>query len=146
MTGINWHEHLTDIKDMKKSSAFLLPVQGLYYFGLGLWPLVHATGFIQVTGAKTSSQLIKVTALFVICLGLTLIKGSTEKKTVSAIGVLASLSATSFLLVDICMVSAAQIYSVDCMIQSIFLLAWFFCKFRQPKQIILPRFTKAFYG
>lgn len=126
---------------MRKGLLILLVIQGVYCLLTGLWPLVHMHSFLWVTGPKTNMWLVKMIGLLAVCIGLALLKGSSEKNNTEAVNLLATLSATAFLLVDFYYSFTgviAKIYLVDGVLQSAFFLAW--CLLLVKKPVAVPRF------
>ena len=50
----------------------VLTVQASYYVLTGLWPLLHFASFELVTGPKTDDWLVRMVALLVVLIGVTL--------------------------------------------------------------------------
>jgi hypothetical protein len=50
----------------------ILTVQAFYYVLTGLWPLLHFASFELVTGPKTDDWLVRMVALLVVLIGVTL--------------------------------------------------------------------------
>ncbi len=50
----------------------ILMVQASYYVLTGLWPLLHFASFERLTGPKTDDWLVRMVALLVVLIGVTL--------------------------------------------------------------------------
>jgi hypothetical protein len=48
-------------------------VQGLYYFGTGIWPLLHMRSFMKVTGPKVDEWLVNCVGALLSVTGLVLL-------------------------------------------------------------------------
>jgi hypothetical protein len=57
---------------MASSRHRVLTVQASYYVLTGLWPLLHYSSFELVTGPKTDDWLVRMVALLVVLIGVTL--------------------------------------------------------------------------
>jgi hypothetical protein len=58
------------MRDHWRRRVFAL--QGLYYLGTGLWPLVHLPSFEAVTGPKTDDWLVHMVGLLAMVVGVAL--------------------------------------------------------------------------
>lgn len=121
--------------------SYLLILQGVYYFITGLWPLIHLSSFLFVTGPKTDIWLIKALSLLVVCIGIVLMKASTVRFPSTAINLLAILSALAFTLIDFYYPFTniiSKVYIVDGLIQFSFIITWAVLLIRRP--VIQQRF------
>jgi hypothetical protein len=75
-------------------------VQGLYYFLSALWPLVHMSSFIAVTGPKTDLWLVKMVALLTMVIGAFLMWSALIRRLSAEILFFAVFSALSYISID----------------------------------------------
>jgi|SRR5687768_6982856 len=78
----------------------LVTIQGIYYLLTGVWPLVHMSSFVMVTGPKTDVWLVKMVGLLAACIGICLVFSILKKQFPPLLFVLAITSAVAFLAVD----------------------------------------------
>ncbi|VTR52312.1 Uncharacterised protein [Sphingobacterium thalpophilum] len=45
-------------------------IQGIYYCLTGIWPVIHISSFMAVTGPKTDLWLVKMVGLLSLAIGL----------------------------------------------------------------------------
>lgn len=64
---------------MKRYIKYTLLAQGAYYILTGLWALVDIDTFMQVTGPKTDTWLVKALAFLFCAIGLVLVLAWSEK-------------------------------------------------------------------
>jgi hypothetical protein len=123
---------------MRKGMTNLLIIQGVYCLLTGLWPLIHISSFMVVTGPKTDLWLVKTVSLLIVCIALSLLKGSSEKHNTIAINMLAITMALSLLFIDLFYSLRgviSKIYLADGVIQFIFLVSWGFYLLKRPLSI-----------
>jgi hypothetical protein len=83
------------------SQLSVLRVQGAYYLGTGLWPLVHLTSFEAVTGPKVDDWLVRMVGLLAAVIGATLLLAARRGTRTPEGYVLAMGSALAFAAIDI---------------------------------------------
>ena len=106
---------------MKKNLLFL--VQGLYYLLTGLWPLIHITSFMYVTGPKTDTWLVKMVGLLSMSIGISLVIAVKNKERPWT---LSCCTALSFMIIDSYYAldgRISKVYLADAALELIFLLA-----------------------
>jgi len=79
----------------------ILRIQGAYYVGTGLWPLLSMRSFERVTGPKTDKWLVQTVGLLAACIGVTLLVGVRSDEVDEAVRTLAIASALSFAGIDV---------------------------------------------
>jgi hypothetical protein len=92
---------MTRSSAMHDRSARLSLVQGIYYVGTGLWPLVSMKSFERVTGPKHDHWLVKTVGLLVTAIGTTLIRAGWRREVHPDVAALAGLSAAALATVDV---------------------------------------------
>ncbi len=105
----------------------LLWVQGLYYLGSGVWPLVSLDTFEMVTGPKTDHWLVKTVAVLIVAISLALLCGAWRKRTVPEAIVLALASAVFLTAIDVVYVSRGvipPIYLLDAAAEAVLIAGW----------------------
>src|SRR5437588_8245419 len=89
---------------------FLCVVQGLYYLGTGIWPLVSIDTFQMVTGRKTDHLvtgreadhwLVMAVGVLVTAVALTLLVAAWRRRTSAEVAVLALASAAGLTAIDV---------------------------------------------
>jgi hypothetical protein len=120
---------------MKNPGRKVLMAQTIYYAVTGLWPLLHISSFMAVSGWKTDVWLVKTLSALIFCIALAF--GTDlyyQRKNSLSIVVLAISCAIAFSVVDIYYVSAgviSQVYLIDAGLQLLFSGCWIACvKFR----------------
>jgi len=110
-----------------KLFRYITVAQSAYTLITAIWPLIHITSFMVVTGPKYDVWLVKTVGALLIPIALTLLSFlilSPDKRPAMILG---GSTAISFLIID-CYYALtdviAEVYLVDAFIQAIFLLAW----------------------
>jgi hypothetical protein len=96
--------------------AAVTAVQGAYFVGTGVWPLVHLPSFERVTGPKTERWLVRTVGALTAVVGATLLVASGRRREDLATQVLAIGSAAALGLIDAQFVARgriAPIYLLD---------------------------------
>lgn len=86
-------------------------IQGIYYCLTGIWPVIHISSFMAVTGPKTDLWLVKMVGLLSLAIGLSLLFGEKRHDT----RILSIASILAFMAIDI-------YYSLSQIISNIYLL------------------------
>lgn len=107
----------------------LLPfAQGLYFIMTSLWPLLHLESFLQITGYKTDTWLVRTVGILLFPYGLLAIYAAFSKKN-AIVGVVCGLSCFGLAVIDLYYYLAGVIkwvYLIDCFLQSVFVIYWIF--------------------
>ncbi|OPB92571.1 hypothetical protein BB020_08185 [Elizabethkingia occulta] len=104
-------------------------LQGVYYLLTGIWPFLSLESFIRITGPKTDIWLVQTVALLLIPYGLLCfyIANNTKKFPVIAMALaLCCMSLAGINLYYYLRNSIKWVYSVDFVIEIIFLVYWLF--------------------
>jgi hypothetical protein len=72
-------------------------VQGIYYLLTGVWPILHISSFMAVTGPKVDVWLVKMVGLLTIAIGAAIIAAYRDKYDSRLLNALAALS---YLIID----------------------------------------------
>lgn len=102
-------------------------VQGAYYFGTGVWPLVHLPSFEAVTGPKKDHWLVRTVGALVGVMGATFIQAARRHRTTPEISWLAASSAASLAAIEIWYVARRRIspiYLADAILEGGLIGAW----------------------
>lgn len=102
-------------------------MQGAFYLATGIWPLVHMSSFLAVTGPKTDLWLVRTVGVLIAVVGATLLLACMRKGITPEIRLLAVGSALALAAVDIVYVSAGRIsavYLLDAVAETILAAAW----------------------
>lgn len=111
---------------MPSFTQSLLLVQGGYVVLTGLWPLVHLSSFMAVTGKKTDTWLVRMVGSLASTIGIALLLAVSEPLQSSTVA-LAVGSGVAFLTVDVVYVlrrTIGLIYLVDAGVEIPLLLLW----------------------
>ncbi len=120
----------------RRNNRFLLTVNGTYYLLTGLWPIVHITSFMQVSGFKTDLWLVKTVGALILCIGLTQLRERISGKFSATVAFLSVISATALLAIDAYYGLNGQIssvYLIDGMIQLLLAGSWLLFLIRTRK-------------
>lgn len=103
-----------------------LAIQGLYYVGTGVWPLVDMPSFEAVTGPKTEHWLVHMVGALVAAVGLALLVGARRVVPTAETIVLAVAAAAAFAGIDVVYTrngTIRDIYLADAVAQGVLVLA-----------------------
>ncbi|WP_353718657.1 hypothetical protein [Dyadobacter sp. 676] len=109
-------------KSTKATMRRLFFIQGCYYIGSGIWPVIHIESFMWVTGEKTDLWLVKMVGLLSCSIGVTLLAATQSPGRVAT--VLAAGSALAFAAIDIYYTATgviSKIYLADSLVQLVLL-------------------------
>jgi hypothetical protein len=102
-------------------------VQGLFYLGTGLWPLVHIESFLDVTGPKTDLWLVYTVGLLVAVVGAVLLSAAWSGRVTPEVALLAVGAALALTAIDVIFVGREVIrpvYLADAAAEVLLVLAW----------------------
>ena len=126
---------------MKKEDKpiLLLWVQGLYFLLPSIWPLLHMSSFLAVTGPKTDLWLVRTVALLLVAISLALLTSAWRREYIPALGVLAVGSACGMAGIDFYYAIQDRIwdvYLIDGVGEVMLILAWgiYFFKSKATRQ------------
>jgi hypothetical protein len=86
--------------------------QATYYILSALWPLISMTSFEAVTGPKSDVWLVRMVALLILVIGLTLASAVISHRETPEIYLCSILSCLSFIAIDVIYSMAGQISKV----------------------------------
>lgn len=107
----------------------LLNAQGLYYFITGIWPILHISSFLKVTGYKTDLWLVQTLGALLSVNGVAFILSASRSPAFNAARFIAIGDAAVLAFVDIYfnrMKIIGSIYLADAVIELALLFLWFF--------------------
>lgn len=110
-----------------RPSAYLLLLQGAFYFLTGVWPIVHIDSFLMVTGPKTDLWLVQTVGVLIAVMGATMLAGAFRRRAVAEIIFLASGAALALIAVDVVFVvrrAIGPIYLLDAAVETGLVVAW----------------------
>ena len=117
-----------------KTYRFLLRLQGMFYFLMGVWPVLHIESFMAVTGPKTDIWLVKTVGLLITACSLGML-GASFRKSVQPDLLLILFGYMGFLtFIDIYYVLKDVIWPVylaDAAVEIILILVWLWWWFRK---------------
>ena len=82
------------------NSRTLARMQGAYFLGTGVWPLLHMRSFLAVTGPKTDLWLVQTVGLLVSCMGAQMLMAGHSDRVTPEVKALAVSSAFSLAAID----------------------------------------------
>jgi hypothetical protein len=104
-------------------------LQALYFLATGLWPILHISSFMAVTGPKTDIWLVKVIGALVLCLGTVFFYAGYRQKISSETILLGISTCFAFSAVEIFYVmngDISAVYLLDALFEGGFLACWIF--------------------
>ena len=119
-----------------RSAKHLSRFQGLYFFGTGIWPLVHIDSFLFVTGPKTDLWLVDTVAVLVIAIGAGLLVATHNPLPATSTIAIAMGSSAGLLYIDVKYVllgTISPVYLADAVAQAFILGWWIFLLASWPK-------------
>jgi len=102
-------------------------MQGLFYFGTGVWPLISMRTFLMVTGPKTDLWLVKTVGILIAVIGAVLFYAGLAGDVTPPIFVLSVCSAACLTAVDVNYVSKgviAKVYLLDAAVELLLIAGW----------------------
>jgi hypothetical protein len=105
----------------------LAALQGVYYTGTGVWPLLHMPSFLAVTGPKTDLWLVRTVGLLVTCIGAQMLAASRNEEVNGPVRLLAAASAASLASIDTYYAAKRRIrpvYLLDAVAEVALLALW----------------------
>lgn len=110
-------------------------VYAAYFLLTGIWPIVHMSSFLAVTGPKTDLWLVRTVGLLVMAVGLAVGVAAARDQLPLPVFVLAVASSLSLLLIDLIYVGKrviAKIYLLDAAVEVVLIIAWIVGWFARP--------------
>jgi hypothetical protein len=116
---------------LRKHSHHLLLAQGIFYFIMGIWPIVHMPSFLKVTGNKTDLWLVVTVGVILMAMSIGFIADALTRA--PSLGTKLIAFATPFVLavIDVYYVQNGTISSVylgDAIIEIVICVLWIFVK------------------
>ncbi|HEX3555098.1 MAG TPA: hypothetical protein VIA62_17885 [Thermoanaerobaculia bacterium] len=102
-------------------------LQGIYFLGTGLWPLLHMPSFLAVTGPKVDLWLVKTVGVLIAVIGVTLLAGARRRTVGPELILLAVGSVASLAGVDLVYALAGRIsgvYLLDAVAEASLIVLW----------------------
>jgi len=140
ITGPVAEHTATRIGTAAPSAAAAAAVQGLYYLGTGVWPLVSIDSFLKVTGPKTDLWLVQAFGVLVAVAGVVLLVTAWRQKVPLEIVTLAVGMAMALAGVDIVFVlrrDIGPVYLIDALAEIGLLALWAGAVSRPPDTVKL---------
>jgi hypothetical protein len=113
---------------MSSNQRHLLFFLSFYYLLTALWPLVHISSLMAVTGFKQDEWLVKTVGVLILCISLACLYSLYIEEASRAISLLIVSSSAGLMFIDIYYTLTnviREIYLVDALIQAFFLCLWF---------------------
>jgi small-conductance mechanosensitive channel len=134
-------EPLTGRPESPRLAVWLCWLQGLYFAGTGIWPLVSIRTFQAVTGKKTDHLvrvppteadhwLVNAVAVLVLACGLALLSAAWRRRVSLEVAILGIGAAIGLAAIDVVYVwrgTILQIYLADAAVEVVIIAAWLWC-------------------
>ncbi len=112
---------------MASAASRISMLQGIFYLGTGLWPIVHLTSFERVTGPKVDKWLVKTTGGLIAVIGATLFSGGRNGVRSTSPPLLGVTSALALAAADLVYVAKRRIppvYAADAVLELAVAAGW----------------------
>lgn len=106
---------------------FLAMAHGAFYAVSGLWPVVHLSSFLALTGPKRDAWLAQTVGALLAVTGIALLLAARHRRLGPEWALLAGGQAAALAIVDVVMVARdriAAIYLLDALVEGALVLAW----------------------
>jgi hypothetical protein len=116
-----------------KLARFVLLIQATYFIGTGLWPVLHLSSFLAVTGPKVDLWLVQAFGLLVLAQGAALLFTYVARRELEALP-FGLCSAAMLALVDIWFVTRGDIgpvYLLDAGVDTLLVAGWLIARVRR---------------
>lgn len=111
----------------RSAAAWVAGIQGAYFALAGIWPLLHMSSFLWVTGPKHDLWLVQTVAVLVLAIGIALLVAWWRGGPSPEAALLGALAAAGLALVDVVFVATATIrpiYLLDALVEVALLASW----------------------
>lgn len=111
----------------KRNIHTLAIIHGLHFCFTGLWPLMHMSSFLLVTGPKTDLWLVETVGVLVLAIGLGLVAAGFRKQVSFPLSLMAMGSSLGLVFIDVIYVwleVILPIYLLDALVEFILFMAW----------------------
>jgi hypothetical protein len=105
----------------------LAGIQGSYFLLTGVWPLLHMSSFLAVTGPKTDLWLVETVGILVAAIGAGLLLSAIRATQGLEIPFIAVLASLGLMAIDVIYTSRgviSKIYLADAVPEILFVVAW----------------------
>jgi hypothetical protein len=105
----------------------LAGIQGSYFLLTGVWPLLHMSSFLAVTGPKTDLWLVETVGTLVAAIGAGLLLSAIRATQGLEIPIIAVLASLGLMAIDVIYTSRgiiSNIYLADAVPEILFVAAW----------------------
>ena len=119
-----------------KGAILLAYSQGIYFLVTGLWPIVHLTSFMAVTGPKSDHWLVRTIGALIMAIAIPLLIAAVKKEINFSLITMAILSAIGLTIIDIYYVSVkviSPIYLADAIAETLIIIGWILILIFSPK-------------
>jgi hypothetical protein len=109
--------------------------QGLYYLATGIWPIVHISSFMRVSGPKRDIWLVKTVGVLVTVIGAALVLASLRRRPGAEVEVLAGGSAAGLSAIGAVYAlkrTISPVYLLDVGAEVLVLAGLVFARLRRP--------------
>ena len=119
-------------------AAFPALVQGVYFMLTGIWPVVHLSSFLAVTGHKTDTWLVQTLGLLIFVVGAALCVAAYRREKSAEIAVLALGSAAALAGVDVYFVfnrTISAVYLLDAVLEVAIIFVWLYAWYGEARDL-----------
>lgn len=117
----------TKTSNAKTQLSLVAVLQGFYYFLTGVWPLIHISSFMAVTGPKEDIWLVKTVGVLVLIIGIALMGAGIKRRISFPLAFIGAGSALGLFFIDVIYVwqgVISPIYLLDAILESILVISW----------------------
>ena len=125
------------MKEVTPFTKRLMLLQGLYFLLTAVWPLVHISSFMYVTGPKTDIWLVKTVSVLILAISLGILRAAFRELLQPDVVLIAISSAMGLICIDVYYSLTdviADIYLYDALAEAGLILAWVWALKNTPKR------------
>lgn len=114
-------------RDIKTQISVLATVQGIYYLITGIWPIIHMSSFLAITGPKVDLWLVNTVGMLIFFLGTGLILAGLKRQVTFPLSMIAAGTTLGLFLVDIIYVWSdviSAVYLLDAILEIGLFITW----------------------
>jgi hypothetical protein len=108
-------------------ARYVVWIQGVYFFLMGLWPILAISSFEAITGPKTEVWLVKTVGLLLVIIGFVLIIAAYRGRIRLEMAILGIGSALALIVIEFVYVTTgviSPVYLLDSIIQILLVVGW----------------------
>lgn len=116
-----------DTSERRPAARVLAALQGAFYLGTGVWPLVHVDSFQAVTGPKADLWQVYTVGALVAVVGLVLLSAARAGRPTPEVALLAAGTALALAAIDVVFVTRGvidRVYLLDAVVEVGLAVGW----------------------